>query len=393
MIERNLETQVRDSASQYPVVTVTGPRQSGKTTLCKRVFPQKRYVSFEQMEQRLYATEDPRGFLDDHRDGAILDEVQHVPGLLGYLQTEVDERPEPGRWVLTGSQHLGLSQNVSQSLAGRTAVLRLLPCSIDELGRFDEAPGDLFATLWFGGYPRIHDRRIPPSRWLADYVTTYVQRDVRQLLNVGDLTTFTTFVRLCSGRTARTVNTSALAADCGISHNTARAWLSVLEASFLVFRVPPLHANLRKQLIKSPKLHFIDSGLVCNLLGIDSPEQLRHHPLRGQIFESWVVSEAYKHSLHRGLEPRLHHYRERKGTEVDLVADRGGRVVLTEIKSGMTVSSRFFDSISKLERALAEGETIAQRGVEKRLVYGGDQRQRRSAALVIPWAEVAEHDW
>ena len=248
MIPRTLHRKLRQLARQFPVVTVTGPRQSGKTTLCQMVFPAKTYVSLEAPDVRAYAQQDPRGFLAQHASGAILDEVQRVPDLLSYLQGEVDSRPTPGRFILTGSANLALLGNVSQSLAGRTAVLTLLPLAHGEALRFPDPSGDLFATMWRGGYPAIYDRRPEPADWLGSYVATYVERDVRQILNVTDLLAFQNFLGLCAGRSAQLLNLSALAADAGITHNTARAWLSVLEASYLAFRLPALHANVRKRL-------------------------------------------------------------------------------------------------------------------------------------------------
>ncbi|MBI5500715.1 MAG: ATP-binding protein [Deltaproteobacteria bacterium] len=325
-----------------------------------------------------------------HPQGAVFDEVQNAPDLLGYLQVEVDERPEAGRFLLTGSQHFGLSDAVAQSLAGRAGVLHLLPLSLDEVRRFPSPPADLLTTLFTGGYPRIHDRGIPAERWLSDYVTTYVQRDVRQVLNVGDLESFSTFVRLCAGRSGQELNLSALGADAGIAHNTARAWLSVLETSFLCFRLPAWHANLNKQLVKAPKLHFLDSGLLCHLLGIREPGQLAHHPLRGAIFESWVVSEVYKVQVHAGREPRVFHFRESRGLEVDLLLEEAGGAMLTEIKSGATVASDFFEPLRRLS------ELLRRRGLaapELRLVYGGDEAQRRTDVEIVPWGEVAERKW
>jgi hypothetical protein len=394
LARRDLETPLRDAAAHYPIVTVTGPRQSGKTTLCQMAFPRKAYVSLEPLDVREYAQRDPRGFLAELADGAILDEVQHVPDLLSYLQEEVDrDSSRRGRFILTGSQHLGLLHGVTQSLAGRTAVLFLLPPSLAELRRFPKAAevtGDLFPALFAGAYPRIHDQGIPPSRWLADYLTTYVQRDVRQVLRVGDLQAFTSFVRLCAGRTAQELNLSTLGADAGVTHNTARSWLSVLETGLLLFRLPPWHANLRKQLVKAPKLHFVDSGLLCHLLGIREPEQLRHHPLRGAIFESWAVSEVHKAWLHRGLQPRLHHFRESRGLEVDLVVDRPDALEFVEIKSAETVAADFFRSLERLAALLAPGE---RRRIGQQLIYGGTRPQRRSAGRVIPWQAIADQAW
>jgi uncharacterized protein len=389
MIRRVLEPALHRLATLYPVVTVTGPRQSGKTTLCKAAFPDRPYVSLERIDQRDRVREDPLGFLAQHQGGAVIDEAQNVPELFSYLQVEVDRDQSPGRFILTGSQHFGLSERISQSLAGRAGVLHLLPASLDEVQSFAAPPGDLLSALWSGGYPRIFDRGIPPDQWLSDYVTTYVQRDVRQLLNVSDLEQFTTFVKLCAGRTAQVLNLSALGADAGVSHTTARAWLSVLETSFLVFRLPPLLANTRKRLVRTPKLHFVDSGLVCNLLGIRAPEQLREHPLRGSVFESWVASEVYKWRIHRSLRPDLHHVRDRHGLEVDLALERALELVLVESKSGATVARDLF---APLARAAATLSTPS-RPATQRLVYGGDEAYRYGDVEVIPWQAVAGTDW
>jgi uncharacterized protein len=392
MIERDLKSTLLQTATYYPVVTLTGPRQSGKTTLCKAAFPEHRYVSLEAFDDREYATDDPRGFLAEYGGGAIIDEVQRAPGLLSVLQGEVDARPEPGRFVLTGSQHFGLSAAISQSLAGRTAVLTLLPPSLDELRRFEgTATDDLMRVLWTGAYPRIHDRRIPPDRWLADYITTYIQRDVREVVNVTDLRTFTTFVKLCAGRTANEVNLSALAGDAGITHNTAKAWLSVLETGFLCTPIPAWYRNLRKQLVKRPKLHFYDSGLVCALLGISSPDQLRHHPLRGAIFESWVVSEIVKARHHAGQAAAVSHFRESRGLEVDVVLERDGTLVLVEARSGATAHAEQLGPLLRLSELLERHDPST--AIERVLVYGGDTPRRRSDGLVLPWLEVDRGAW
>ncbi|MEW6221480.1 MAG: ATP-binding protein [Thermodesulfobacteriota bacterium] len=383
MIPRFLAAKLHELAGYYPAVLVTGPRQSGKTTLCQMVFPDKPYVSLEALDLREFAASDPRGFLAEYAGGAIIDEVQHVPRLLSYLQSDVDARPDAGRFILTGSQHFGLSQAVTQSLAGRCGILVLLPPSLDELRAFPSAPDDLFSVLWQGSYPRIYDRRIPAHQWLADYTTTYVQRDVRQVVNVGDLNAFAGFLRLCAGRTAQEINLSVLGSDAGVSHNTARAWLSVLEASYLVHRLPAWHTSIRKQIVKTPKLHFFDSGLVCYLLGIREPEQLRLHPLRGAIFESWVVSEIYKARVHRGWQPDLFHYREARGPEIDLLVGDEGGVTAVEIKSGATVAPDFFTSLDRFSARLADlGRAQPAR---LRVVYGGDDSQERSRATVLSW--------
>src|SRR5690554_6445139 len=291
VLPRTLHGPLIGAAANYPVVTVTGPRQSGKTTLCRAAFPDHDYVSLEPLDTREFATEDPRGFLAQFDSGVILDEAQRAPGLFSYLQELVDSDPRKGRFIISGSENLALSNSVNQSLAGRTAMLVLLPSSLEERQRTSAAAASLDESLFQGGYPRPLIEKIPHEQWLRDYFTTYVQRDVRQLSQISDLGTFTRFVRLCAGRTAQEVNLSQLGSDAGVTHNTARAWLGVLEASHLIFRLPAWHRNVTKRIIKSPKLHFVDTGLASHLLGITSPEQVGTHPLRGALFETLVASE------------------------------------------------------------------------------------------------------
>jgi len=298
MINRRLAPRLAEAARSFPAVTLTGPRQSGKSTLCRHLFPKKDYVNLEAPDVRNFALEDPRGFLAQYPNGAILDEVQRTPDLPSYLQPMIDNDPEPGKWILTGSQNFALLESVNQSLAGRSAVLSLLPMSFDEISEFADAPKTLDEVLFTGGYPRIYDKKLSPSQWLASYVATYIERDVRSVSNVGDLTTFQRFVELCAGRTGQMINYSNLAGDAGISQPTAKAWMSILEASYIVFLQPAYSTNLRKRLVKMPKLHFYDTGLACWLLGLRSADQLATHPLKGSIFESWVVSEIVKHRVH-----------------------------------------------------------------------------------------------
>lgn len=393
MISRTLQPYLLDRASRYPVVTVTGPRQSGKTTLCRATFPEHPYVSLENPAVREYALDDPISFLDRYPDGAVFDEVQRVPQLPSYLQGRVDDDPRPGRFILTGSQNLALLDAVTQSLAGRTALLELLPLSLDEVHSFPQPPSDLFATLWTGGYPRIHELDLPAHEWLADYTAAYAERDVRQLIKVGDLVQFQTFLRLCAGRTGQLLNLSSLASDCGISHSTARAWISVLETSYLTFRLAPFHSNLGKRLIKTPKLYFYDSGLVCSLLGIETPRQLDTHPLRGAIFEGWVIAEVAKHFLHRGRRPRLFFYRDRGQLEVDLVIERGAELTALEIKSGRTPSSSYFSALESFAAQVDQGTESGGERFQLRqrfVVYGGDEAQERSKGLLVSWADLPE---
>lgn len=389
MIERTLRPALASLAERYPVVTLTGPRQSGKTTLCRHTFGALPYASLEPPDQREFARADPRGFLGRFPAGAIIDEVQRVPELLSYLQEIVDVLPRRGTFVLTGSQHLGLIDAVTQTLAGRTAVLELLPLALEEIRRFPAAPTSLGETVWTGGYPRIYDQHLPAQEWIANYTATYVERDVRQILNVTDLTAFQTFLRLCAGRTGQLLNLSGLGADAGITHATAKRWISVLEASYLVFRLPALHVNIRKRLVKAPKLYFHDTGVLCYLLGIRTPEQLEVHPLRGAVFESWAVSEILKYHRHRGLTPVLHFYRDRRGHEVDLIIDgAGGALMAVEIKAGRTVASDAFGGLETFAR-LAPLPPIGRRVV----IYGGETTERRSAGHLLAWTDISAFDW
>ena len=373
-----------------PVLTVTGPRQSGKTTLCRTLFSNLPYVSLEAPDERAFARDDPRGFLTTYADGAILDEIQNVPELVSYLQVLVDEDPAPGRFVLTGSHHLAITGAVSQSLAGRTHVLHLLPLSRDEVVRFDDPPISLWESVFRGSYPRIHDRGLDARTWLRDYTATYIERDVRSITRVTDLDAFTLFCRLVAGSTAQELNLSRLGADAGVAHNTARAWLSILAASFITFRLPPLAKTLRKRLVKAPKIHMVDSGLACFLIGIESADQLVTHPLRGAIFESWVAAEIYKARVHAGLSTRLSHARLTRGAEVDVVLERGEEIVLVEAKSGATLAP----SQARHVRSLAaELEEAGATHVAKRLVYGGDRDATRSGVELIGWASIQNASW
>ena len=381
MIVRDLVPKLIESATQAPAITLTGPRQSGKTTLCRSVFPRHPYVTLEAPDTRAFAAEDPRAFLAQFQRGAVIDEVQRTPDLLSYLQGIIDDDPTPGRWILSGSQNLSLLESVSQSLAGRTAIHHLLPLTRGEITRFAQHPTSLEETLFAGGYPRIFDRQLNPADWLRSYVATYLERDVRTISNVGDLATFQRFVELCAGRTAQLLNYSSLANDCGISQPSAKAWLGILEAGFVVFRLHAFHANVRKRLVKMPKLYFYDTGLVCWLLGIREREQLRSHPLRGPIFETWVVLETIKHRTNLGKAGGLSFYRDRNGAEVDLVIEQPDSVLLIEAKASATASSSLFAGAKRVQRHFGH----LPRSCEVAVVYGGDQFQRHANGQLIPW--------
>jgi len=393
MFPRVLQGELVESAKRMPVVTLTGPRQSGKTTLVRHVFADHAYVSLERPDERSHAVEDPRGFLGRFKGPVILDEVQRAPELLSYIQVAVDEDPTPGSFILTGSQNLLVMEGISQTLAGRTAVLHLLPLALTELfGRNSidpwhldspteqPAPGaPLWPTLWSGFYPRIHDAGLRPHRWLADYHQTYIERDLRDVLRVLDIEAFERFMRLVAARTGQELNYSALAADVGISQPTAKQWLSALRVGFIVTLLSPHHASFRKRLRKSPKLHFIDTGLACYLLGIQDPSTLERHPLRGAIFESFVVGELVKAFENRGREAPLFFWKDRTGHEIDVLIDLGDRLLPIEVKSGATVSS---DALDGLRWWLELPGNPNRKGV---LVHGGLESYRSADITVLPW--------
>jgi predicted AAA+ superfamily ATPase len=367
----------------FPVVTITGPRQSGKTTLAKVIFADKPYLSLEDPDVRRLALDDPRSFLGRLPDGGVLDEVHRAPELLSYLQTLVDADGRMGLFLLTGSQQFGLMSGVTQSLAGRTAFLELLPFSVQELDQAGIRQPDLDEVLFMGGYPALYDRRVLPRNWFPAYVTAYVERDVRQLLKVQDLEAFQRFVRLCAGRSGQILNLSSLATDCAITHNTAKAWISVLEASYILFQLRPHHVNFSKRLIKSPKLYFHDTGLLCWLLGIQEASQLATHPLRGHIFETFVVSELVKTRLNRGERPGFHFWRDSNGNEVDVIADVGAKMTPIEIKSGQTLNREFFAGVERW-LVLAGDQAVAPA-----LIYGGTEPHVRKEINVFGWNAVA----
>jgi predicted AAA+ superfamily ATPase len=379
MIPRHAAQTLARLAKSFPVLTVTGPRQSGKTTLVRASFPGLPYVSLEDPEQRLFAAQDPRRFLARYRDGAIFDEAQNVPDLFSYLQTKVDlDRPR-GRFVLTGSQNLALSARVSQSLAGRTAVMELLPLSLAELREVRLTPATLDDVLFKGLYPRLHADAVSAGDWYSAYVMTYLERDMRQLSAIQDLNTFQRFFKLCAARTGQLLNLSSMAQDCGIAHGTAQSWLGVLEASYLAFRLTPHFENFGKRLVKSPKLYFYDTGLAANLLGIRNPEQLSIRPERPALFETLIVNEFMKRALNAGRRPGLFFWRDNLGTEVDLLIEEGTQLFAAEIKSGSTFQPEFLRSLTKW-MAYA-----GRRAGRPALIYGGDDSYEREAANVISW--------
>jgi len=396
MLKRTLAKKLKEAAKQYPVVTLTGPRQSGKTTLVKMAFPDYDYISLEEPDHRAFALEDPRGFLSQFLEKVILDEIQRAPDLFSYIQTIVDTKDISGQFILTGSQNFLLLQKVSQSLAGRCAVLHLLPfslseirqrrpLSIDTIGR--QLPDknrslneELSSVLFKGFYPRIHEKSLNPVDWLGNYFQTYIERDVRDVLNVGDLETFSRFVRLCAGRNGQLLNLSSLANDCGITHTTSKRWISILEASFIVFLLRPHFKNFSKRLIKSPKLYFWDTGLLSYLLRIRAAEDLRIHALYGSIFESYVISELLKNYMNRGEEHAIYFWRDSTGNEIDVIVDNGDELMPVEIKAGQTIASDFFKGIRFWEKLAKVSKLKAA------LVYGGERSYIRSNTHIYSWS-------
>lgn len=381
MISRNCEETVKKLLRGFPTVTITGPRQSGKTTLARKIFADKPYASLEDPDKRLFAQEDPRSFLEQFPDGAVIDEVQRCPDILSYLQTAVDADGRMGLFILTGSQQFGLLSGVSQSLAGRTAFMELLPFSLPELADAGLLPEEINSVLHSGCYPPLYDRDVSPQAWFSSYTTAYIERDVRQILKIQDLESFQRFTRLCAGRTGQLLNFSSLADECGITHNTAKAWISVLEASYIIFLLRPHHVNFKKRLVKMPKLYFYDAGLASWLIGIRSADQLATHPLRGSLFETFIITELIKSKLNQGEKADLFFWRDSNGNEVDIIAEQPGRLMPLEVKSGKTIST---DSTKGLNKYMS---LAAQDAICPTLIYGGSDSYKKQGIRITSWRE------
>ena len=382
MIERHASGLLRQLTGGFPVVALTGPRQSGKTTLVRQVFTDKPYFSLEDLETRQRVVSDPRQFFAHLPDGAVLDEVQRCPEVFSHLQGVVDERARMGEFVITGSQQFGLVERITQSLAGRVALVQLLPLSLSELAHAGLAGKTLEQVMWAGGYPALFDNRrqiANPGQWLGAYTATYIERDVRQLLAIANLSLFQRFVSMCAARTGQLLNLSALASDCGISHSTAGSWLTVLQASYLVHLLRPYHRNFGKRLVKMPKLYFLDTGLLCHLLRIDSAQTLVTHALRGAIFESWVVAETLKQRWNQGLPADIYFWRDNHGTEIDLLFEYQDRLHAVEIKSGATFSPDWLQACQRWERYAGEAAAAPV------LVYGGHDSYVVNGVHVMAW--------
>ena len=385
MIARDLAEKIKVAAKSYPVIALTGPRQSGKTTLVKELFNEShKYVSLENPDLRAYAQTDPKGFLEEYKAPLIIDEAQHVPALFSYIQGIVDESKQVGQFVLTGSQNFLLLEKISQSLAGRVSIFHLLPFSLKEMKNSDYNISNLEELLFTGFYPRIYDKKLDPKEWYSNYLRTYVERDIRTLKKIQDLRTFQIFLKMCAARTGQLLDLTSIGNDCGVSHNTVKDWINILEASFIVFLLRPHFKNFNKRLVKSPKIYFYDSGLLCHLLNIESPQQLQAHYLRGGIFESFAISEIIKNRINQNLDLNVYFWRDKYGYEIDCLIEKGQDLIPIEIKSAKTINTDFFSGLNYWNE-LAQTENRAEKTF---LVYAGNENQKRSAAQVLSWKDL-----
>lgn len=382
MYLRTLSGVIKRFAQIYPVVGITGPRQSGKTTLARTLFPNIPYVSLENLDTRYQAESDPRAFLDVYKDGAIFDEVQHAPHILSYLQEIVDMDSRKGRYVITGSQNFVLSNQVSQSLSGRVGMVTLLPLSLEELGE----GADIHISIFKGGYPGLHKMGVQPFEFYPSYLQTYIERDVRQLKAIEHIGTFQTFLKLCAGRIGQLLNLSSLAQDAGISHATARQWLTLLEASYIVFTLQPYHQNFNKRLVKMPKIYFYDTGLACSLLGIESDTQLQTHYLRGGLFENLMILEVLKARLNQGRLPNLYFWRDHTGHEIDLIGEWGGGLHAIEIKMGATFQPDFLKGLQQFHKIAPEA---VRPSIKNYLLYTGTRAGQHLDVNLVPADKIA----
>lgn len=386
MIPRNISAHLLKLASQYPVISVSGPRQSGKTTLVKQLFPHLQYVNFEDLELRTLALQDPKQFLNRYSGGLILDEAQYVPNLFSYVQLEADRRGKTGEFVLTGSQNFLLMEKITQSLAGRVAIFNLLPFSVDELAGTGHGLEKVDDYLFKGMYPRLFEVAADPAFYYPNYIQSYIERDVRQLVNVSDLSKFRSFTEVCASRIGQLYNQSSMGNELDIDHKTANRWFSILETSFIAFTLRPYHRNYNKRITKSPKLYFYDTGIVCSLLGIRTPQQLERHPLKGQLFENFVIVEMLKYFLNKGFRPNLYFWRDQTGNEVDLLVDEGGKLFPIEIKSAQTFRPDFFKGVHFFNKI--SGNAPRQGYV----VYGGVENMDGEQGNIRNWRSLPAKD-
>jgi predicted AAA+ superfamily ATPase len=382
MISRSIHDRILDTLREYPILAITGPRQSGKTTLLKTMLQGYTYVNLENPENRTFAEMDTKGFLDKYNDKVIFDEAQNVPALFSYLQGIVDENQVMGQFILSGSQNFQLTERITQSLAGRVAIFRLLPFDMDEMSKANWLSEDLGEAMTKGFYPAIFERGMDHDRYYTNYIETYVTRDISQLINIKDARSFRNFLKLCAVRAGQLLNLSDLARDAGISHTTANNWMSILETSYIIYQLPPYFKNYGKRLIKSPKLYFYDVGLLCHLLGIRKSNISPMHPSYGHVFENLIITELIKKNEHRELLRDYYFWRDSKGHEVDLMYHDGDVLHIYEIKSSSTIQSRMFEGLEYFTKISTEPIE------EKVVVYGGVEVQNRTEFTVVPWSLV-----
>lgn len=380
MYTRTLSDKLLQQASKYPLLAILGPRQAGKTTLAKLTFPNYQYVNLENLDLRTYAQEDPRSFLEQYDKNTILDEIQHVPALFSYLQAKVDTSSAKAQYILTGSHNFLLMQQISQSLAGRVAISHLLPLSLMEQHQAKIGFDSIEETMLHGFYPRIFADNINPYDWYNNYILTYIERDVRQLKNILDLGQFQLFLKMCANRAGQLINLSQLANDCGITHNTAKSWLNVLETSFIIFQIRPHYQNYNKRLVKMPKLYFYDVGIACALLGITSAEQLLAHQYKGALFENLIITDLLKQQFNTGLASNIYFWRDQHGHEIDCILERASELIAIEIKAGKTINSDYFTELTYWQKLSSHNKTL--------VIYGGNQNQQRSTHSVLSWEQL-----
>ena len=380
MYKRIIEPLLARRFARMPIIVVTGPRQSGKTTLIQDCFPSLPYVLLEDPDTRAFAESDPRAFLKQYEQGALFDEAQKVPTLFSYLQGIVDKTDRPGQFVLSGSQNFLLLEKINQSLAGRVDLLHLLPLSYAELTQAQLPTEPINKLIFQGSYPRVYKFNLNPSEWYPNYIQTYVERDVRDIKNITDLSLFKKFLKLCAGRVGQLLNLSSLANDCGITHNTAQSWISLLEASFVLFLLKPYHEKFGKQLIKSPKLYFYDTGVLCSLLDLDDYNQLDTHYLKGGLFENFILIEIMKQHYNAGHMPTLYFWRDKLGREIDCLIKKGAKLIPIEIKAGQTINGDYFKNIHYWQ-------SLQEHKIPGIVIYCGDITQQRTDVTVLPWQE------
>ncbi|MBI9097517.1 MAG: ATP-binding protein [Spirochaetaceae bacterium] len=379
MINRQLEDELNSLKNEFPIIAILGPRQSGKTTISQKVFPDYEYVTLEDIDYREFAKNDPRGFLDRYKENIILDEIQRVPTLMSYLQSHVDKLKTNGKIVITGSHNFLLMEQISQSLAGRIGITKLLPFSYKEISKVEN---DITELIFKGSYPRIYDQNIRPEVFYKNYISTYIEKDIRQIKQITKIDDFLKFIRILAGRTGQELNTNSISEECGVSHNTIKEWISLLEASFIVYRLKSFHKNYNKRIVKNPKIYFTDTGLVCSLLGIRKKEEIDYHFLKGSIFETYIINEFQKYNFNYGEKYELYFWRDNNKKEIDLILDLGMYQKAFEIKSSKTINEKFFDTL-KYWQKLTEINPK-----ELYLIYGGNENHIRNNINVLSWNNI-----